>query len=324
MPKAIQIDKPGAASAMKWREVPVGKPKKGEVRLRQAAVGLNYIDVYHRMGLYPMPMPLTIGMEGAGVVEALGAGVTDLKIGDRVAYAAPPLGAYAEERLMPAANVVKVPKAIDDQTAAAMMLQGMTVHYLLHSTYKVKKGDTILVHAAAGGVGLLMCQWAKHLGATVIGTVGSKKKGDLARDHGCDHVIDYSKQNFVDRVKRITKGAGVPVVYDSVGKDTFYGSLDCLRPRGVMALFGNASGPVTTIDPNILAGKGSLFLTRPSLPNYVATREELTKRARDLFRVVAGGAVKIEINQTYALKDAAKAHRDLEGRKTTGSTVLIP
>ncbi len=324
MPKAIQIDKPGAASAMKWREVPVGKPKKGEVRLRQAAVGLNYIDVYHRMGLYPMPMPLTIGMEGAGVVGALGAGVTDLKIGDRVAYAAPPLGAYAEERLMPAANVVKVPKAIDDQTAAAMMLQGMTVHYLLHSTYKVKKGDTILVHAAAGGIGLLMCQWAKHLGATVIGTVGSKKKGDLARNHGCDHVIDYSKQNFVDRVKRITKGAGVPVVYDSVGKDTFYGSLDCLRPRGVMALFGNASGPVTIIDPNILAGKGSLFLTRPSLPNYVATREELNKRARDLFRVVAGGAVKIKINQTYALKDAAKAHRDLEGRKTTGSTVLIP
>ncbi|NQU69654.1 MAG: quinone oxidoreductase [Rhodospirillales bacterium] len=324
MPKAIQIDKPGPASAMKWREVTVGKPKKGEVRLRQTAVGLNYIDVYHRMGMYPMPMPLIIGMEGAGVVEALGAGVTDLKLGDRVAYAATPLGAYAEERLMPAASLVKVPKAIDDQTAATMMLQGMTVHYLLHSTYKVQKGDTILIHAAAGGIGLIMCQWAKHLGATVIGTVGSKKKGDLARDHGCDHVIDYSKQNFVDRVKKITKGAGVPVVYDSVGKDTFYGSLDCLRPRGVMALFGNASGPVTNIDPNILAGKGSLFLTRPSLPNYVATREELTKRARELFRVVANGTVKIEVNQTYALKDAAQAHRDLEARKTTGSTVLIP
>ncbi len=324
MPKAIQIDKPGPASAMKWREVTVGKPKKGEVRLRQTAVGLNYIDIYHRMGLYPMDMPLIIGMEGAGVVEAMGAGVKDLKIGDRVAYASVPLGAYAEERLMPAARVVKVPKAIDDQTAATMMLQGMTVHYLLHSTYKVRKGDTILIHAAAGGIGLIMCQWAKHLGATVIGTVGSKKKGDLAHAHGCDHVIDYSKQNFVDRVKKITKGAGVPVVYDSVGKDTFFGSLDCLQPRGVMALFGNSSGPVTNLDTGILAGKGSLFLTRPSLPHYTATREELTKRARDLFRVVANGTVKIEVNQTYALKDAAQAHRDLEARKTTGSTVLIP
>jgi NADPH:quinone reductase len=324
MPKAIQIDKPGPASAMKWREITVGKPKKGEVRLRQTAVGLNFIDVYHRMGLYPMPMPLTLGMEGAGVVEAVGAGVTELKIGDRVAYASAPLGSYAEERLMPAASLVKIPKSISDQTAAAMMLQGMTVHYLLHSTYRVKKGDTILVHAAAGGIGLIMCQWAKHLGATVIGTVGSKKKADLARAHGCDHPIDYTKQNFVDRVRRITKGEGVPVVYDSVGKDTFYGSLDCLRPRGVMALFGNSSGPVTGLDTAILAGKGSLYLTRPSLPHYVATRADLTKRARDLFRVVSSGAVKIEVNQTYALKDAAKAHRDLEARKTTGSTVLLP
>jgi NADPH2:quinone reductase len=309
---------------MKWCEVTVGKPKKGEVRLRQNAVGLNFIDVYHRMGLYPMPMPFILGMEGAGIVETLGADVTGLKIGDRVAYAAAPLGAYSEERLMPAVSLVKIPDEIDDQTAAAMMLQGMTVHYLLHSTYKVKKGDTILVHAAAGGIGLIMCQWAKHLGATVIGTVGSKKKANIARAHGCDHTIDYNTQNFVDRVKRITKGAGVPVVYDSVGKDTFYGSLDCLRPRGVMALFGNASGAVTTIDPNILAQKGSLFLTRPSLPHYVATRKDLTKRARDLFRIVASGAVKIQINQTYALKDAAKAHRDLEARKTTGSTILLP
>ncbi len=324
MPKAIQIDKHGPASAMKWREVEIGKPRKGEVRLRHTAVGLNYIDVYHRTGLYPMPMPLTIGMEGAGVIETVGRGVTNLKAGDRVAYAAVPLGAYAEERVFPAANLVKVPRGISDQEAGAMMLQGMTAHYLLHSTYKVKKGDTILVHAAAGGVGLILCQWAKHLGVTVIGTVGSKKKADLARSHGCKHPIIYTKQNFVDQVKRITKGAGVPVVYDSVGKDTFYGSLDCLQPRGLLALFGNSSGPVNNFDTGILAGKGSVFLTRPSLPHHVATRKELEWRARDLFNVVKSGKVRIEINQTYALKDAAKAHRDLEARKTTGSTVLIP
>lgn len=324
MPKAIQIDKHGAASAMKWREVEIGKPKKGEVRLRHTAVGLNYIDVYHRTGLYPMPMPLTIGMEAAGVVEAVGRGVTHLKAGDRVAYAAVPLGAYAEERIFPGNNLVKVPRGISDEEAGGMMLQGMTAHYLLHSTYKVKKGDTILVHAAAGGVGLIMCQWANHLGVKVIGTVGSKKKADLARAHGCHHPIIYTKQNFVDQVKRITKGAGVPVVYDSVGKDTFYGSLDCLQPRGTMALFGNASGPVNNFDTGILAGKGSLFLTRPSLPHHVATRKELEWRARDLFNVVKSGKVKIEINQTYALKDAAKAHRDLEARKTTGSTILVP
>ena len=322
MPKAIQIDKHGGASAMKWREIDIGKPKTGEVRLRHTAVGLNYIDVYHRSGLYQMPMPLTLGMEAAGVVEAVGRGVTNLKPGNRVAYAATPLGSYSEERIFPAANLVKIPRGVSDEQAAAMMLQGMTAHYLLHLTYKLKKGDTILVHAAAGGVGLILCQWASHLGATVIGTVGSKKKADLARAHGCHHTIDYTKRNFVDQVKRITKGAGVPVVYDSVGKDTFYGSLDCLMPRGTMALFGNASGPVSNFDTGILAGKGSLFLTRPSLPHHLATRKELEWRARDLFKMVRDGVVKIEINQTYALKDAAKAHRDLEGRKTTGSTIF--
>ena len=324
MSKAIQIDKPGPASAMKWREVEVGNPKAGEVRLRHNAVGLNYIDVYHRTGLYSLPLPLTLGMEAAGTVEAVGRGVTDLKVGDRVAYATPPLGAYAEERLIPADRVVKIPKEISDETGAAMMLQGMTVRYLLRETYKVQKGDTILIHAAAGGVGLILCQWAKHLGATVIGTVGSKQKADLAAAHGCDHPIIYTKQNFVDRVKKITKGEGLPVVYDSIGKDTFPGSLDCLRQRGLFVSFGNASGPIPPFDCGILAAKGSLFMTRPSLPNYTGTRKELVTTANDLIRVVKSGAVKIEVNQTYALKDAAQAHRDLEARKTTGSTVLMP
>ena len=324
MPYAIQIDEPGPASAMKWREVEIGRPKKGEVRIRHTAVGLNYIDVYHRTGLYRLQLPLTLGMEGAGVVEALGRGVTDLKIGDRVAYATTPLGAYSQERLIPADRVVKIPPGISDQTAAAMMLQGMTVRYLLRETYRVKKGDTILVHAAAGGVGLILCQWAKHLGATVIGTVGSRKKAKLARDHGCDHAIVYTEQDFADRVQRITKGQGLPVVYDSVGKETFEGSLDCLGPRGLMVSFGNASGPVPPFETGMLAAKGSLYLTRPSLPHYTASRKDLVTTANDLFRVVRSGAVEIGINQTYALKDAAKAHRDLEARRTTGSTVLIP
>ena len=324
MPYAIQIDEPGPASAMKWREVEIGRPKKGEVRIRHTAVGLNYIDVYHRTGLYQLQLPLTLGMEGAGVVEALGRGVTDLKIGDRVAYATTPLGAYSQERLIPADRVVKIPPGISDQTAAAMMLQGMTVRYLLRETYRVKKGDTILVHAAAGGVGLILCQWAKHLGATVIGTVGSRKKAKLARDHGCDHAIVYTEQDFADRVQRITKGQGLPVVYDSVGKETFEGSLDCLGPRGLMVSFGNASGPVPPFETGMLAAKGSLYLTRPSLPHYTASRKDLVTTANDLFRVVRSGAVEIGINQTYALKDAAKAHRDLEARRTTGSTVLIP
>ena len=324
MPYAIQIDEPGPASAMKWREVEIGRPRKGEVRIRHTAVGLNYIDVYHRTGLYQLPLPLTLGMEGAGVVEALGRDVTDLKIGDRVAYATTPLGAYSQERLIPADRVVKIPPGISDQTAAAMMLQGMTVRYLLRETYRVKKGDTILVHAAAGGVGLILCQWAKHLGATVIGTVGSRQKAKLARDHGCDHAIVYTEQDFADRVRRITKGQGLPVVYDSVGKETFEGSLDCLGPRGLMVSFGNASGPVPPFETGTLAAKGSLYLTRPSLPHYTASRKDLVTTANDLFRVVRSGAVEIGINQTYALKDAAKAHRDLEARKTTGSTVLIP
>ncbi len=324
MPHAIQIDQPGPASAMKWREIEVGKPGKGEVRIRHTAVGLNYIDVYHRTGLYKLPLPLTLGMEGAGVVEAVGRGVEDLRAGDRVAYASMPLGAYSEERLMPADRLVKIPRGIADETAAAMMLQGMTVRYLLRETYRVKKGDTILIHAAAGGVGLILCQWAKHLGATVIGTVGSRRKAKLARDHGCDHAIVYTEQDFVDRVRRITRREGLPVVYDSVGKDTFEGSLDCLRPRGVMVSFGNASGPVDAFETGLLAAKGSLYLTRPSLPHYTASRKDLTATANDLFRVVRNGAVKIEVNQTYALKDAAEAHSDLEERKTTGSTVLLP
>jgi len=324
MPKAIQIDKPGPASAMKWRDVTTGNPRTGEVRLRHTAVGLNYIDVYHRTGLYKLPLPLTLGMEAAGVVEATGRGVADLKPGDRVAYATLPLGAYAEERLIAADRVVKIPKEIRDETAAAMMLQGMTARYLLRETYKLQKGDTILIHAAAGGVGLILCQWAKHLGATVIGTVGNKRKADLAAAHGCDHPIIYTKQNFVAQVKKITKGLGLPVVYDSIGKDTFPGSLDCLHHRGLFVSFGNASGPIPPFDAGILAAKGSLFMTRPSLPNYVGTRKDLLATASDLIRTVKSGAVKIKVNQTYALKDAAKAHRDLEARKTTGSTILMP
>ena len=323
MPKAIQIDKPGPASALKWREVTIGKPKAGEVRLRHTAVGLNYIDVYHRSGLYALPLPLTLGMEAAGVVEALGRGVTDLKVGDRVAYATM-LGSYSEARLIPADRVIKIPKEIGDETAAAMMLQGMTVRFLLRETYKLKKGDTILIHAAAGGVGLILCQWAKHLGATVIGTVGSKQKADLAAAHGCDHPINYSRENFVDRVKKITKGEGLLVVYDSVGKDTFPGSLDCLAHRGLFVSFGSSSGPIPPFNIGILAAKGSLYMTRPSLPNYTAARKDLVATANDLIRMVKSGAIKIEVNQTYALKDAAKAHRDLEARKTTGSTVLMP
>jgi len=324
MVKAIRIHKNGPPSAMKWEEVELGKPGKGEARIRHTAVGLNFIDTYHRSGLYKLPMPLILGMEGAGVVEAVGRGVTGLKPGDRVAYATTPLGSYSEARLIPADRLVKVPSAITDEQAASMMLKGMTACYLLRRTYRVQKGDTVLIHAAAGGVGLIACQWAKHLGATVIGTVGSPAKAKLARAHGCDYPIDYSKEDFVARVKKITRGKGVPVVYDSVGKTTMEGSLDCLAPRGMMVSFGNASGPPPPVSPLTLGAKGSLFLTRPSLPSYIATRKELDSIARELFSVVKSGAVKIEINQRYALRDAAKAHRDLEARKTTGSTVLIP
>jgi NADPH2:quinone reductase len=324
MVKAIRIHENGPPSAMKWEEVEVGKPGKGEARIRHTAVGLNFIDTYHRSGLYKLPMPLVLGMEGAGTVEAVGRGVTGLKPGDRVAYATTPLGSYSEARLIPADRLVKVPSTITDEQAASMMLKGMTACYLLRRTYRVQKGDTVLIHAAAGGVGLIACQWAKHLGATVIGTVGSPAKAKLAKAHGCDYPIDYSKEDFVARVKKITKGKGVPVVYDSVGKTTMEGSLDCLAPRGMMVSFGNASGPPPPVSPLTLGAKGSLFLTRPSLPSYIATRPELDSIARELFSVVRSGAVRIEINQRYALKDAAKAHRDLEARKTTGSTVLLP
>ena len=302
----------------------VGEPAAGEVRVKNHAVGLNFIDVYHRTGLYPLEMPSGIGLEGAGVVEAVGADVGDLTVGDRVAYASPPLGAYAESRLIPAHRLVKLPDSIDFSTAAAMMLQGMTTQYLIRRTYRVQPGDTVLLHAAAGGVGLIACQWLKHLGATVIGTVGSEAKAELAKAHGCDYPVIYTRESFLDRVKEITNGEGVPVVYDSVGKDTWEGSLNSLRKMGMMVSFGNASGAVDPFPPGMLAAKGSLFLTRPTLMDYTAKREDLLATANELFEVVSSGAVKIEINQTYPLAEAAQAHRDLEARKTTGSTILLP
>ena len=325
MPKAIRIHQYGGPEALRWEEVEVGDPGPGQLQVRHGAVGLNYIDVYHRTGLYPLPsLPWTLGMEGAGQVEAVGEGVTEFKVGDRVAYATPPVGAYAEVRLIAADRVVALPDAIDDRTAAAMMLQGMTAQYLLRRTYRVQPGDAILLHAAAGGVGLIASQWARHLGAIVIGTVGSDEKAELARAHGCHHVIVYSRENFVERVREITGGQGVAVVYDSVGKETFMGSLDCLRPLGMMVSFGNASGPVPPFDPGILAAKGSLFLTRPTLMTYTAQRPDLLASAAELFAVVASSAVNIEVRQTYPLAEAAQAHRDLEARRTTGSTVLLP
>jgi NADPH2:quinone reductase len=307
-----------------WEEVEVGEPGAGEVRVKHDAVGLNYIDVYHRSGLYPLPMPSGLGLEAAGVVEAVGAGVEELQAGDRIAYASPPIGAYAEVRIIPADRVVVLPDDIDQRTAAAMMLQGMTAQYLLRRTYRVQAGDTILFHAAAGGVGLIACQWAKHLGASVIGTVGSAQKAELAKTHGCDFPIIYTSEDFVERVRDITSGNGVAAVYDSVGKDTFEGSLDCLRRMGTMVSFGNASGPVPAFEPALLAQKGSLFFTRPTLMDYNAKREDLVASAGELFSVVQSSAVKVEVHQSYPLSDAAVAHRDLEGRRTTGSTILIP
>lgn len=325
MSKAILIEANGGPEVMQYREVSVGDPGPGEVRIRHSAVGLNYIDVYFRTGLYPAPsMPFTPGMEACGTIEAVGADVTDLAQGDRVAYAAPPVGAYAEARLMPADRVVKVPEGVGDEAAAAMMLKGMTTEYLLLRTYPVKPGDTIVFHAAAGGVGLIACQWAKHLGATVIGTVGSDEKAELARAHGCDHPVVYTRENLVERVREITDGAGVPVVYDSVGADTYSASLDCLAPLGMMVSFGNASGPAPAVNPGDLAGRGSLFFTRPTLMTYTAKREDLVASANALFDVVSKGAVNIEINQKFGLADAADAHRALEGRQTTGSTLLMP
>jgi NADPH:quinone reductase len=323
--KAIQFEKTGAANVLKYVDTELGKPKKGEVLLRNTAIGLNFIDVYVRTGLYPNTgFPSGIGFEGAGVIEKVGAGVKDLKVGDRVCYGHSPLGAYAERRVQPAKDLIKIPAGIDDQTAAAIMLKGMTAQYLIRQIYKVGKGDTVLFHAAAGGVGLIACQWMKALGATVIGTVGSADKAKLAKKNGCTWVINSRKEDFVKRVDKITKGAGVNVVFDGVGKETLLGSLDCLKPRGTMVTFGNASGAPEPISPLLLAQKGSLMLTRPVLGHFISTREDLLKCARDVFKVVKSGDVKIQVNQTYALKGAAKAHRDLQGRKTTGSTILIP
>ncbi|MGM0561478.1 MAG: quinone oxidoreductase family protein [Pseudomonadota bacterium] len=325
MTKAVRLYEHGGPEVFVWEDVDLPAPGSGEVRLKHAAVGLNYIDVYHRTGLYPTgEPPVTIGLEGAGTIQAVGDGVEELKEGMRVAYASPPIGSYAQERNMPADRLVRLPDGIDDQTAAAMMLQGMTVQYLIRRTYRVKAGETVLFHAAAGGVGLIASQWLKALGVKVIGTVGSDEKAELAKAHGCTHTINYRTEDFVARVKELTHGVGVPVVYDSIGKETFEASLDCLQPMGTMVSFGNASGPVEAFDLGLLAAKGSLFVTRPSLMAYTAKRADLVASANELFEVVQSGAVKIEINQTYPLSETAQAHRDLEARKTTGSTILLP
>ena len=324
MTKAIRIYQTGGPEVLCWEDVEVGAPGPGQIRIRHTAIGLNFLDTYHRSGVYPVTLPSGIGSEGAGVVTAVGKGVKEFKKGDRVAYASPPVGAYAEERLMPAERVVKIPAGISDRTAAAMMLKGMTAQYLIRRTYKVKKGDTVLFHAAAGGVGLIACQWLRALGAKVIGTVGSKEKAALAKKHGCTWPIVYTEEDFLEAVKKITKGKGVPVVYDGVGKAVFMKSLDCLSPRGLMVTFGNASGVVDPVPPGILSAKGSIYLTRPTLITHVATRADLLATANDLFKMVKSGKVKIRIDQEYALKDAARAHADLESRKTTGSTILIP
>ena len=322
---AVRIHEPGSADVLQWETVTVGDPAPDEVRIAHTAVGLNYIDVYHRSGLYPLPaMPATLGLEAAGVVEAVGHAVRDFRPGDRVAYASPPTGAYAEARLISAARVVPIPNGIEDQQAAAMMLKGMTAQYLLRRTYRVQPGDAVLIHAAAGGVGLIACQWAKHLGALVIGTVGTDEKAELALANGCDHAIVYSREDFPRRVRRITDGDGVAVVYDSVGQATLEGSLECLKPLGMMVSFGNASGAIPAIDPSVLAAKGSLFFTRPSFLTYTAAVDDLRASAHELFEVVTAGVVRIAVNQSYPLREAAMAHRDLEARVTTGSTVLLP
>jgi NADPH2:quinone reductase len=324
MPHAIRIHQTGGPEVLCWEEDTVPAPAAGEATIRHAAVGLNYIDTYHRTGLYPLPLPTGLGLEGAGVVEAVGAGVTEVKVGDRIAYAGGPPGAYAEVRNIPAHRLLRLPDAIPFEIGAAMMLQGLTSAYLLRRTYRVQAGDAVLIHAAAGGVGLIACQWARALGATVIGTVGSAAKGELAKAHGCHHVINYSTENFTARVREITGGEGVAVVYDGVGKDVFMGSLDSLRPLGMLVTYGNASGPVPPFDPLLLSQKGSLFVTRPTLMHYTAKRADLEALGGELFDMVASGEVRIEVNQRYALKDAAQAHRDLEARKTTGSTILLP
>ena len=324
MPKAIRIHQHGGPEVLKWEEVEPGPPGPGEALVSHEAVGLNFIDVYHRSGLYPLPaLPATPGLEAAGVVQAVGEAVTEVAVGDRVAYAGIPPGAYAEERCIPAHRLVKLPAEISTQQAAAMMLQGMTARYLLKGCWPVGPGTTILIHAAAGGVGLIVCQWARHLGATVIGTMGSPEKAELARAHGCQHPIVYTREDFAAKVKEITNGGGVDVVYDSVGQSTFMKSLDCLRPMGMMVSFGQSSGPMPPFDLAVLSQKGSLFLTRPTLMTYTAKRADLLAHAHDLFEVVRSGAVRVEVGRTYPLAEASRAHRDLEGRKTTGSSVFI-
>lgn len=324
MPKAIRIHSHGGPEVLKWEDVEVGDPGEGEVRLTLKAAGLNFIDCYQRSGLYPMELPLTLGAEGVGVINRIGPGVTNLSEGQRVAYSGGQIGSYAEERLISASALIPLPDNINDQTAAAMMLKGMTVHMLLFKCYPVQPGDTVLVHAAAGGVGNIMCQWANHLGATVIGTVGNEQKAEEAKSNGCHYPINYSNENFADRVQDITTGRGVPVVYDSIGKDTFEKSLDCLESFGAMVTYGNASGPVPAIEPLLLMQKGSVTLSRPTLMNYAADIKRRNKAARDLFDVVGSGHVKIKIGQTFALSDAGRAHQALENRQTTGSTVLLP
>ena len=324
MTSAIRIHETGGPDVLRREDVALGEPAPGEALVRHGAIGVNFIDTYHRSGLYPVALPATIGMEGAGVVVAVGAGVEEVRTGQRVAYAGGPVGAYAEARLIPAHRLVPLPDDIGDETAAAVMLKGMTAQYLLRQTYAVRPGDTVLFHAAAGGVGLIACRWAKHLGATVIGTVGSDEKAVLARAHGCDHVIVYTREEVAARVREITGGRGVRVVYDAVGKSTWDGSLDCLQPRGLMVSFGNASGPVPPISPLVLSAKGSLYLTRPTLMAYTATRAELLECARDLFAVLRAGVIAPSISARYPLADAAQAHRDLEARRTTGSLLLLP
>ena len=324
MANAIRFYETGGPDVLRYEEVAVGEPGPGQVRLRHAAVGLNYADTYFRNGTYPIPMPNGLGVEGAGVVEAVGEGVSEVAVGDRVAYATAPLGAYAEARNVPADVLVPLPDALSFEQGAAMLMQGLTAQYLLRRTYRVQAGDTILVHAAAGGVGTIMCQWAKALGATVIGTVGSEHKAELARANGCDHPIVYTRENFARRVRELTDGEGVPVVFDSIGKDTFMDSLACLRPLGLMVSFGNASGAVPLVDIGVLARMGSLFLTRPTLFTYAARRSDLLAMASELFDLVVAGTLRVEINQRYALKDVAQAHRDLEGRRTSASSILLP
>jgi len=324
MPNAIRFHKNGGPEVMQWESVEAGQPGPGEARVRHTAIGVNYIDTYHRSGLYKLALPSGLGTEGAGIVEAVGPGVTDVRSGDRVAYSGGPLGAYSEVRVMPADRLVKLPDGVSEQLAATLMLKGLTVQYLLRQTFPLKGGETILFHAAAGGIGLIACQWARALGVTMIGTVGSDEKAALAKANGCTHTIVYTRENFVERVKQLTGGKGVPVVYDGVGKDTFPASLDCLSPRGMFVSFGNASGPIAAFDILLLSQKGSLYATRPTLATYTASRAAMLKMSEEMFSLVLDGKLANEARQTYALKDAAQAHRDLESRKTTGATILLP